>query len=76
MGLSAGIVDDLELDAVRVVEEHRIVARDVVVLPWSALDRRSLASLPVRSSTTAREGQWMPDSFDYQVMLAAIVRRS
>jgi hypothetical protein len=39
-------VEDLELDAVRVVEEERVVARDVGVLLRGALDLRSAVDRP------------------------------
>src|SRR5689334_19401815 len=39
-------VDDLELEAVRVVEEHRVVAEDVPVLLRLALDLRAGVAQP------------------------------
>jgi hypothetical protein len=50
-------MDDLQLDPVRVVEEHRVVARHVRVLLRAALDLGPCCcSQSARSSTAKRDG--------------------
>src|SRR5207244_11932076 len=46
-GREARKMNDLKLDSVRVVKEHRVVAGDVPVLLRPALDLRPLADQPV-----------------------------
>ena len=46
-GRKAGNVDDLQLDAVGIVEEHRVVPRQVRVLLRAALDLGALRAQPV-----------------------------